>query len=136
MILCMVTACVDCVCTATVVGWHGLGILGHSVLGHIGGMAGSEVSAGWGSPRALCIECTLVGQLKLKWVQAGMSQGAPCRGHPGGAAGAEAGVGYWVLCSGCPGKLSGAKVVQAWSVPGCFSPVSSCQDGWNCSETD
>lgn len=114
----MVTACVDCVCMATVVGWHGLGIPGLSVLGHIGGMAGSEVSAGWGSPRALCIECTLVGQLKPKWVQAGMSQGAPCRGHPGGAAGAEAGVGYWVLCSGVPWQVirsqSGTGLECSW----------------------
>lgn len=81
----------------------------------------------------------------------------PCRGCPGRAAGTEAGMDWGsgvfnvvgVLLGwpepklACVGALcirgtlatpSEAKVVQAWSVLGCFVPVSPWCDGWRCSE--
>lgn len=44
-------------------------------------------------------------------------------------------VGSWgALCWVCPGKLSGAEVVEAYSAPVGFGPVSLWQDDWSCSE--
>lgn len=42
--------------------------------GHSGGMARAEVGVGQGGPWALCAGSTLVGELKLKQGQAGVSR--------------------------------------------------------------
>lgn len=96
MILCMVVPWVDCMCLVTLgrCGWHGLGVLGHSVLefswwngcswsrhglwhslcrGHTGRTAEAELGTRWGrDPVALHTEGGLEGQLKVKGTWTGV----------------------------------------------------------------
>lgn len=77
---------------------------------------------GWGGPGTVCAEGTLVGQLKLKWVQTRVSTGVPCRG----ARAAKVGTGL-----GNPGMLRAwdhltsplePKQMGAWRSPGHSAP--------------
>lgn len=130
-----------------------------------------------GGPGTLCAEGTLAGRLKVKWVQAEMSQGV-CTGVPLGASGAEAGTDQETLdgpgrgtparwlelrhgmgssflgysAQEHPGGAAGAEVGMGQGVPGCFVPGVTRQlwhsgggslgcsgmlcicDGWSCSE--
>lgn len=110
-------------------------------------MAGTEGGVAQSGPGTLSAEGALAGQLALKWVQTRVFRGILCREHLGLMAGAEVYrprdsgalcVGGFLpewpeptsvfpqvaLHWGCPGKLSGAKVMWVWGVAGCFVPVS------------
>ena len=69
---------------------------------------------GWDSPRVLCAEGALAGQVKLKWVD---FSGHLCTGTLAGwleSRQAQARVSQHAFLGGeCPGKLPGAKAVQA-----------------------
>lgn len=70
-----------------------------------GGMIGAVMGMGQGLPGAFCIKDTLAGQLKLLWVQIGVSQDAKFRRHPGSRTGAkwgQAGVSWSAMCWGVP----------------------------------
>lgn len=69
-------------------------------------------------------------------VGGGVSQGAPCREHPGGQLELRQ---VWAGClgyfpPGVPWQVIWREMVWAWSVPGCFAPVLARQNGWSCTE--
>lgn len=67
-------------------------------------------------------------ELELIWVQPGMSQGTQLKGSQVGQLGPKQvcdGISKDALHWTSPGKSSAVEVVWAWTVPGCFAPVSS-----------
>lgn len=137
MVLCVIILCRLCApsnfgqLTGVVAGMSSL-----AGWGHPGGMVRTEVGMGWDSPRALCAEGALVGQWSLnRWISQGICAGVPWHG---GWSWDRHGPGCLrVLCwrdAGCPGKLPGAKTVQAWNVLGCCAPLSPWGESCNCSK--
>lgn len=77
IVLCVVVPYVDCVCLVTLadlaeivagMNCRSCGTMCWDLPVRIGT---AEVGIGLGDPRALCVEGALVGQIKMKWVQAG-----------------------------------------------------------------
>lgn len=86
-------------------------------------MVGGQVGMVWDSP-GLFAEDALAGQLMLK--EGGGSWGIRCRGtwQGGWSRGRRRPGCPKVFCLGYPVKSPGTKAVQAWSILGCFAPVS------------
>ena len=82
MVLCMVVPCVDSMCMVALADWLKLSLAwpGGPTPETLWWDGGAEVIISRSSPRSFHTEGTVAEQLKLKWGEAGMFQGNPCRG--------------------------------------------------------
>lgn len=81
-----------------------------------GGIARAKVGLDWGGPGALCREGVLAGQLKLKWVIAGASQGTSWRGCSGKGSWRQGqGMGQDVLGVFCTGGPLEGQLLLRWA---------------------
>ena len=105
------------------------GVLGCFVWECPGEVAGADLRGGWMVLDTL-YRGTLVSCLDPKQEWAGWSQGTACSGSLGESSGSKTGTCQEFLGSSVLGVSwqVGAKVVWAWSVLGCFVPVSPWQD--------
>lgn len=98
-------------------------------------IAKTEVNPGWVS-RILCVEDTLAGQLKLKWMQVEVCWGALCGGCPGRAAEAKAvwgAGGPWALYKEGAWTRQLKQVSVNWRDLGLYMQRTPWQDSWNSS---